>query len=266
VIIDAGSGLRELGNALLNRYPEAAPVRADLFLTHTHLDHILGFPFFAPVYLPDTKLRIYGPVTSEEESLETVLGDQLSYRYFPVRQVELAADIEYINLREGRLDLGDGIFLTAKYLNHSLLCFGYRFEYRGKVLCTAFDNEPFYNIFGSEPLDFEDDKAMAHEADRYAQTENRRMEAFFEGADLLIHDAQFTQKEYDSEKMGWGHTAIEYAIGMANRCGVGSLALLHHDPSRTDRQIDKLSKTLCNKSSSGATEAFFAREGMEIIL
>jgi len=266
IIIDAGSGLRELGISLMSRNDSVTPIEADLFLTHTHLDHILGLPFFTPVYLPDTKLKIYGPVTGEEKSLETVIGGQLSYHYFPVRQTELAADIEYINLKEGSLDLHDGITLTTKYLNHPLLCFAYRFEYQGKVICTAFDNEPFYNIFSTDPHDPAYDEAMAREGDVCARTENRRMEAFFEGADLLIHDAQFTQKEYESDKKGWGHTSIEDAIGIAKRCNVGRLALLHHDPSRTDRQIDELAEVFCDPGLTGSTEAFFAREGMEVRL
>ena len=90
----------------------------DIFLTHTHLDHIIGFPFFAPIYQSGTRLKIYGPVTWEDDSLQAVLGGQLSYRYFPVRQEELAARIDYINLKEGCFDLGDRIQLTTQYLNH----------------------------------------------------------------------------------------------------------------------------------------------------
>jgi len=260
IIIDAGSGIRQLGNQLMSRNHNGNPIMADLFLTHTHLDHILGLPFFSPIYVPGTQLKIYGPVTGEEVSLEEVLGAQLSYHYFPVRQAELAADIEYINLKEGRFDLGDGIMVTTKYLNHPLLCFGYRFEYREKILCTAYDTEPFRNIFSTDPSDPSYDESLVHEGELTARTENNRLEVFINKADLLIHDAQFTQQEYESEKIGWGHTSIEHALSTAKKAQIGTLALLHHDPMRTDSQIDELADRLCNPKFSGDTQAFFARE------
>ena len=176
IIIDAGSGLRGLGDQLLSNGNGQRPVRADLLLTHTHLDHILGMPFFSPIYIPGTRMRIYGPVTCEEESLETVLGGQLSYRYFPVRQAELSAQIEYIDLKEGIFDLGEGIRVATKYLNHPLLCFGYRIECNGHVFCTAYDTEPFYNFFSTDPGDPDYDEALAQEGELAANLGNRSMD------------------------------------------------------------------------------------------
>jgi len=264
IIIDAGSGLRLLGNQLMGKQVSAKPLSIDMFLTHTHLDHILGFPFFAPIFQPGTRLTIHGPVTCEEDSLETVLGGQLSYRYFPVRQAELAANIEYINLKEGSFDLGDGIRLTTKYLNHPLLCLGFRFEYEGKICCTAYDTEPFQNIFITDPHDPAFDAIMAHEGMAAARDENLRIEEFFANADLLIHDAQFTQQEYDASKRGWGHSPLEYVINSAMRSQVKRLALFHHDPMRTDAQLDALAKLHCNSQDKDPTEVFFAREGMQV--
>ena len=266
IIIDAGSGLRLLGNQLMGKQISAEPPSIDMFLTHTHLDHILGFPFFAPIFQPGTRLTIHGPVTCEEDSLKTVLGGQLSYRYFPVRQAELAADIEYINLKEGSFDLGDGIRLTTKYLNHPLLCLGFRFEYGGKICCTAYDTEPFQNIFITDPHDPAFDAIMAHEGMAAARDENRRIEEFFANADLLIHDAQFTQQEYDASKRGWGHSPLEYAIKSATQSRVKRLALFHHDPMRTDAELDDLTKLHCNSLEKDPTEVFFAREGMQVEL
>ena len=261
IIIDAGSGLRGLGDHLLNNGNGNGPVRADLLLTHTHLDHILGIPFFSPIYIPDTQLRIYGPVTCEDESLETVLGGQLSYRYFPVRQAELAAQIEYVDLKEGSFDLGDGIRVTTKYLNHPLLCFGYRVEYDGRIFCTAYDTEPFYNFFSTDPGDPDYDEALAQEGELAANLGNSSMEEFVAGADLLVYDGQYTQQEYESGKIGWGHTPVEHAIDLARRSQIDKLALIHHDPMRTDAQLDELADKLCNPRNGGDTQVFFTREG-----
>jgi phosphoribosyl 1,2-cyclic phosphodiesterase len=242
------------------------PIRAEIFLTHTHWDHIQGFPFFAPIYRPETRLKVYGPVTYEEDSLRDVLGGQWMYRYFPVRDTQLASDIEYIDLKEGRFDLGDGLGLTTKYLNHPLLCLGYRFEYGGKVFCTAFDTEPFRNVFCTDPKDPSYDEAIAQEAEQVAEEENQRLEDFFCGADLLIYDTQYTQEEYESDRIGWGHSSMEHALGAANRSKVKRLALFHHEPVRTDDEIDELAKKYCHSRYSGDTEVFFAREGMGIEL
>ena len=264
IIIDAGSGLRLLGNHLITEGFSNGSLEADIFLTHTHLDHIIGFPFFAPIFQAGTRLKVYGPVTYEDDSLEAVIGGQLSYRYFPVRQEELTAQIEYINLKEGCFDLGDGVRLTTKYLNHPLLCLGFRFEYKGKICCTAYDTEPFQNLFITDPQDPAYDEIMAYQGEAAASDENHRLEEFFAAADLLIHDAQYTQREYDKDKRGWGHSPIEYAIEAAMRSQVKRLVLFHHDPMRTDTQLDELAKLHCDCKNTANTEAFFAREGMQV--
>jgi len=266
IIIDAGSGIRELGNHMMAHDLPKGPIKTELFLTHTHCDHIMGFPFFTPIYISGTQLKIYGPATYEDDTLEDIIGGQLTYRYFPVRQAELSSRIEYIDLKEGRFDLGDGIMLTTKYLNHPLLCLGYRFEYLGKVLCTAYDTEPFQNIFCTNPDDPCYDEVMVQEGEQVAMEENQRIEQFFAEADLLIHDAQYTLEEYKSSRVGWGHTSFEHAIAAAKRSQVKRLALFHHDPERTDVQIDELSKKYCNADCTSNTKVFFAREGMQIKL
>lgn len=268
IIIDAGSGLRELGNFMMAQDLPKGPINTSIYLSHTHWDHIMGFPFFTPIYLPTTTLQVFGPVNHEVDTLETIVGGQMTYRYFPVREAELAASISYVNLKEGRFDLGDGISLTTKYLNHPILCLGYRFECQGKVFCTAFDLEPFQNLFCTDPDDPSYDEAMATEGEFVAQEQNAELERFVSGADLVVYDAQYTRQEYVSSKVGWGHTAMEDAIAMAKRSRVRRMALFHHDPMRTDDQLDALAKSYCCPAGAdnNSPEIFFAQEGMEIVL
>ncbi|MFO7760847.1 MAG: MBL fold metallo-hydrolase [Thermodesulfobacteriota bacterium] len=265
IIVDAGSGLRGLGGYLAKHELRRGPITTELFLTHTHWDHIMGFPFFIPIFLPETSLKIYGPVSHETESLAEVVGGQMTYRYFPIRHDELKAHIEYISLKEEVRDLG-GIKLKTKFLNHPVLCLGYRFEYRGKVFCAAYDNEPFQNLFITDPADPAYDEAMAREGAEVAREQNEALERFIAGADLLVHDCQYTRAEYDNGKKGWGHSWFEHVCELAGRNGVKSLALFHHDPDRTDAQLDELSEIYCKSGQYGDTEIFLAREGMAIEL
>ena len=256
------AGLGEEGCVVTSPTPRDVRI---LVITHTHWDHIMGFPFFTPIYIPGTQLRLYGPVT-HEESLERIVGGQLTYKYFPVRDVELAAKIEYIHLKEDRFDLGDGISLVTKYLNHPILCLGYRFECRGKVFCTAYDTEPFRNIFCTNPDDPEYDEVVASEGQIVADEQNQIIEQFIAGADLLIYDTQYTKTEYEKSRIGWGHSSHEDGVAAARRAGVKSLALFHHDPARTDAQIDEVAQRLLIPENTGDVKVFFAREAMEIEL
>lgn len=264
IILDAGSGIRELGDRLMVETQTNGAINAEIFLTHTHWDHIMGFPFFAPIYLPTTRLSIYGPLTYEDRSLKDVLGGQLTYRYFPVRHEELSSKITYKDLKEGQYDLGQGLQLRTKYLNHPLLCMGYRFQYGDKVVCTAYDTEPFSNLFETDPEKPGFDAVMAEEGDAVAAQENQRMEEFIRGADLLVYDSQYTLAEYRQYRKGWGHSAMEHAIEVALRNHVKRLALFHHDIQRTDDQLDTFGEQF-NLANLKGMEAFFAREGMEII-
>jgi phosphoribosyl 1,2-cyclic phosphodiesterase len=265
IIIDAGSGIRELGNQLMGEHEDGKSIHAEIFLTHTHWDHIMGFPFFAPIYLPSSQFTIYGPITYEKETLKEVLSGQWTYRYFPVRHEDLSSHVNYVHLKEGDYDLGQNLHLTTKYLNHPLLCLGYRFEYMGKTVCTAYDTEPFSNIFDCDPDDPGYDPGIIAQGAQAAADENQRVEHFISGADLLIYDTQYTEQEYCKDHKGWGHSPIEYAIALATRNHVKRLALFHHDIHRTDQQLDELARQHC-KSNGDGPEIFFAREGMQITL
>lgn len=266
IVIDAGTGIRDLGNSLVKNDQLDGALDIDLFLTHTHWDHIMGFPYFAPLYIPGTRLQVFGPVSFEDDPLEDVVAGQMKYRYFPVNIGDLSSQIQYIRLKENpEIDLGNGLKLATKILNHPILALGYRFEYRDKVFCTCYDTETFHNLFITDPDHPDYDEAMASEGEMVASEQNRALEQFFAGADLLIYDAQYTESEYLT-KVGWGHSTYEQAINAASRANVKQLALFHHDPDRTDKQIDELARLYCQPGKYGDLKVFFAREGMEIDL
>jgi phosphoribosyl 1,2-cyclic phosphodiesterase len=262
IIVDAGSGIRGLGDKLLREDIKKGPIDADIFITHTHWDHIMGFPMFNPIYVPGTKLRIHGPISYEDDTLESIIGSQLSYRYWPVRQEELSAQIEYEQIKETSIDLGGGLRVQTKYLNHPVLCLGYRFEYQGKSIVTAYDHEPFRNVFPTDPADPSYDAAAAHEGDAAAIEANDKVLAFCHGADLLVHDSQYTAKEYNKNKVGFGHSSYEFAINSANRARVKRVLLFHHDPNRSDAELQEL-ELFYEGKLRGKTElvAEMAREG-----
>ena len=265
IVIDAGTGIRELAGHIMQNDLPKGPIKTELFLTHTHWDHIMGFPFFIPIFIPNTELKVFGPVTYEEDTLDKIVGGMLTYRYWPVRLTELAAKIEYFNLKEGSQDLGGGLWLTTKYLNHPILVLGYRFEYRGKVFCTAYDTEPFRNVFDVSPDDPSYDEEAVKEGAMAAQEENDKVVSFFQGADILIHDSQYTHKEYISSKLGWGHSSFEQAVNVAHKAGVKKLLLFHHDPDRSDAELEVIEKKI-QKAAGGKTsmEVLIAREGMTV--
>ena len=267
IIIDAGTGIHPLGNRLVWDDIQDGPITTEIFITHTHWDHIIGFPFFRPIYIPGTKLKVYGPITFEDDSLEKIMSDLLRYRYFPVLHGELTADIKYSQLGECKMDLGDGITLKTKYLNHPLLCLGYRFEFNGKVLCTAYDTEPFRNLFSTDTNAADFDPVACDEGEEAARQENEKLLDFYRDADILIHDCQYTKEEYFSSKRGWGHSFFEHAIDSAFKANVKKIVLFHHDPLRTDLELFELEKH-CQKhfGNQSDLEITVAKEGMEIVL
>ncbi len=251
VVLDCGTGAHGLGQALV---AGERPVHGHLLIGHTHWDHIQGFPFFAPLFAPDNVWEVYAPGRRGRQ-LESVLAGQMAYDYFPITLETLNADIRLRDLKEGVLELG-GIRVTAQYLNHPALTLGYRLEADGATLVYATDYEPY----SLHPHQAPPGTAPVHHGDR-------RHVRFLEGADLIIHDAQYTLKEFPV-KAGWGHTPMERAVDYAMLARARQLALFHHDPNRHDKAIDTLCKTAKTRAAAGdsALQVFAAAEGQVIDL
>lgn len=253
IIFDAGSGLRMLGNDLLKR--GLKPIEAIIFLSHTHWDHIQGFPFFVPAFLPGNKFVICGG-EEPDNPLDKIITDQMKSAYFPVALSDLPSSIGFKRLYEGKFKIY-GAKVTTLFLHHPGTALGYRIDYEGRSLAYISDNEPFPVEQSSNP-DFAGMK--------YTGANNNRVIEFARNADLLIHDCQYTPEEY-SKKTGWGHSPYDYVAEIAWKANVRRLALFHHDPSHHDDMIDKILddvKSLLRERQSAA-ECIAAQEGLEII-
>jgi len=256
LVLDCGTGARLLGDRLLAATP--GPISAAILLTHTHWDHIQGFPFFAPLFQPDNHVRVYGP-EGAHLSLRDVLAGQMEHHYFPVELDQLAARISYQNLREGTYEI-DCARVRAQKMNHPSPTLGYRIEADGRSICYLCDHEPYCeNIWreGPPPVSIE---SIAEEGDR-------RHAEFMQGADVVIHEAQYTPQEYPS-KLHWGHSTYQYVVELAALAGVRRLFLTHHDPSHDDEFIAGLERKAQElaRSLDSKLEVCCAYEGCEIAL
>jgi len=259
IIIDAGSGIRLLGNHLMKT--GTCPKNIRIFLTHTHSDHIMGLPYFTPIYIPGYKIDIYGPVTYEKEGLEKIISDQFSYRYFPVKHSELSADISYHDLQQTKLNFGD-LSVATHYLNHPILTLGYRFEYGEKTITTIYDTEPFFNLFPEDPEDPLYDEFAATEGRLAAEEANAEISSFLAGSDILIHDSQYTDEELNKNYRGWGHSSFEGTVKTAGEQDVKKLFFFHHAMERTDDELDLLLETHKKTAAKhSGLEVDIAREG-----
>jgi diguanylate cyclase (GGDEF)-like protein len=243
LVLDCGTGVRILGLDMLRR---PAPHRIHLLIGHTHWDHIQGFPFFTPAFLPGTELNIYGS-SAFQRSLEESLSGQMQYSYFPVKLQDLASRLHYTELEEGFFRIGE-VLVETQYLNHTAPTIAYRFSSDGATVAYVTDHEPFWNSPGS---------AFHHPGDQ-------RHIAFLKGADLVIHDAQYTSDEYKT-KLGWGHSPTDYVTDIAIAAGVGRVALFHHDPTHDDDMVKRIeAEQRARAAAAGSSlDVFAAAEGMD---
>jgi ribonuclease BN (tRNA processing enzyme)/GAF domain-containing protein len=237
-----GTGSYALGQELASS-PD--PVRGHILITHTHWDHIQGLPFFAPFFRPGNEWDIYAP-RGLGTSLRDALSAQMQHTYFPLNLEQLGATIRYHDLVEGTLAL-DEINVEAQYLNHTALTLGYRIAVDGAAFVYALDHEPFIPSLAT------DDGPIEGADLRHAQ--------FLAGADLVIHDAQYTAAEYGT-KVGWGHSTPDYVLRVARAAGVQRVALAHHDPLRDDHAVDAVLAAARALADGSGVEVDAAAEGL----
>lgn len=255
LIFDAGTGIRDLGNQLLHEF-KSQPVTVHLFISHTHWDHIQGFPFFMPAYNKNFQIIVYGP-PARDKSLKDLFKFQMDSEYFPVPLGGLNAQIVMQEVREP-FRIGD-LQITSFYMNHPAMTLAYKIFDGEKTFVFATDNEPYrYTLHAvrKDPL-----------ASQYGAELDQKFIEFISGADFVVCDAQYTLEEYRL-KVGWGHSPIESVMEFAIKANVKQLALYHHDPSHDDAAVDAIVKHAQQLISSqkSSVQCFGASEGMEITL
>lgn len=261
VIFDAGSGIRNFGDDLMNN---GASLNAHLLITHPHWDHIQGFPFFKPAFISGNELTIIG-TERPEKSLSEVISEQMNRIYFPVQLNELKAKIHFRPIKkEGDIEL-PGCTVKAIYVNHPGFTVGYRLEHEGKTLVYISDNEPYDREAASNLSNFE--PAVREKFESIKGAPNQRIYDFCRGADVLVHDATYTPEEY-IDRVGWGHSHYLFTLRVAAEAGVKRLILFHHDPTHDDEKVDDILKK-CRKEvrmRGYEFECDAAAEGMVITL
>jgi phosphoribosyl 1,2-cyclic phosphodiesterase len=232
LILDAGTGLRPLGDALVKRQ---GPIEVALLMSHFHWDHIQGFPFFTPAYEAGNRIDIYGAAGVHE-----VFERQMRPPHFPIGMDAMKATLRFHGI-EPDLPFSVGeVEVRAAQLNHPNGCLAYRIAHRGRSVVYATDTE--------------------HDAENGRV--DARLLALARGADALIYDAQYTPEEYSRGKRGWGHSTAEEGARLAREAGVGRLVLFHHDPSHDDAEVARIEASV--RAHFPATLA--AREGLDFAL
>jgi len=243
LIIDAGTGLRELGVALRPRLrAEGRAIQARMLLTHLHYDHLLGLPFFCPLEDEGAVLEVYGP-KQDDATLSEVINTAVTPPFFPVKMKEFRGEVRLIEVGEEDFALGDAK-IVARRIPHTGPTLGFRVEAAGATLTYISDHQA--------PLDM--------------KTVEPKVLELCRDADVLIHDAQYDEEEF-AAKPDWGHSTIAYAVHVAATAGVKTLVLFHHDPSHDDDRLAELELEALEAPGATSIERIIsAREGMTLDL
>ena len=250
IIIDGGTGVRKLGLKLMG----ALPVNCNILITHTHWDHIQGLPFFIPIFVPGNSITFHGafdPVYNK--SLKDILAGQMEYCYFPVRESELNAAIDYKRINDGdSFEIGSAK-VTAILMNHPVLNYGYKIEADGKSFFFTGDHEPPVNIYDEGDEEYE-------EYQSFIDMKNDKLYDLITDIDLMVADSSYTVDEYQT-KIGWGHGTFNSTLEMGRRVNAKQLVFTHHEPTRTDEELDKIYEELLAVRKDGDPELYIATEG-----
>ena len=242
IVFDMGSGARPLGQSLLQRYGPSRPQTYHVFMSHVHWDHIMGFPFFGPVYIAGNRIIIHGC----HDVLEEAFRRQQSAPSFPVDFSQLAAAIEFDRLEPGRRHTIAGIDVIPKLQRHEGDSYGYRIEAHGKSMVYSTDSEHRLN-------DNEEREAFIE---------------FFRGADVVIFDAMYSLADAVSVKADWGHSSNIVGVELCQAAGVRCLCMYHHEPAYDDTRIETVlqeTRRFEEITRSGAPlEIISAYDGLEL--
>ena len=260
IILDSGSGIRLLGQQLAQEF-KGRSLDLTLLLTHTHWDHIQGFPFFAPAYIPNNTVRITG-YEGYRKSLENTLTVQMESNYFPIGLRQLPSNISFVEQLDMDFHVGP-IRVRSLFANHPGICVGYRLDTSTGSVAFMPDHESYARMRlhprAGGPKDPE-----THD---YCRAEEQKLVEFLRGVDILILDSQYDSAEYQTH-IGWGHSCYEDTVATALAAGVRHLFLFHHDPAHDDAHISRMvghARELVTARRSPLTvEA--AREGLTVPL
>jgi len=249
LIIDAGTGIRKLGQELIKGPLGEGQGTAHLLISHTHWDHIQGIPFFAPLYVKGNKVHFYA--RQRDVHLRTIFSSQTEDPYFPVSLDDVAADVAYNELVEGtQFEIGSARVRCAR-LNHPFIAIGYRLDADGASVAYVSDTAPFDSIvFGRQfiPVRPDIDRPL-DEADAQKLSEMRRgVVELCRGCDLVIYDTMFRMDEY-LDRPHWGHSSPEHAIELLKEAGAACLALFHYAPDRSDEQVEQDEQEIQERTS-----------------
>jgi len=243
LIIDLGTGLRALGDRLQEPLSAAgAPLRANALLSHLHYDHVLGLPFFSPMRHPDAVVEVYGP--AQEGGLGETLASMVRPPFFPVHMAQFQGTFRFHELGETD-DIAIGaVKVKVRSIPHIGRTLGFRLEAGGRVLAYLSDHQAPVDLRAIEPSVLE----------------------LCDGADLVLHDAQYTEDEFVA-LADWGHSTANYAVQVARESGAKRLALYHHDPAHSDDEVDRMLREARELAADApALEVDAATEGVSVDL